>query len=240
MKWLAALHSRQLFWMSFFSLKGITSLTDENVGLYPRPRSIPRNNVLIWLCVCNIKRVEVLTLPKRVSQVPPAKICKVKNVWNRFNCAPNKWAEKERRGEGECLTLPLKPFKKQWPYSFLPVVCISKAKDTKSKGATCKICTLCLNSLALGPPSLRKVIQFMGCPMVFDDPLWAIAINPNKCVLHAKRINSIFQLQAGWYFFLLQKGVDCWWLGFFCIWAPEPKWKWNTAKEQPKNNNFPL
>ena len=48
---------------------------------------------------------------------------RVKNFWNRFNCAPAKWAlEKERRREGECLTLPLNLFKKQWPYLFLPVV----------------------------------------------------------------------------------------------------------------------
>ena len=55
--------------------------------------------------------------------VPPSKINKVKNFWNRFNCAPAKWAlEKERRREGECLTLPLNLFKKQWAYLFLPVV----------------------------------------------------------------------------------------------------------------------
>ena len=72
---------------------------------------------------------------KAFAEVPPSKTYKVKNFWNRFNCAPAKWAlEKERRREGECLTLPLNLFKKQWPYLFLLVVTFHLADRANPHG----------------------------------------------------------------------------------------------------------
>ena len=57
--------------------------------------------------------------PNKCSMYHRQKMNKLKNFWNKFNCAPAKWTlEKERRWEGECLPLPLSLFKKQWSYLF--------------------------------------------------------------------------------------------------------------------------
>ena len=59
----------------------------------------------------------------KIWKLPPTKINKLKIFWNKLNCAPAKWAlEKESRREGECPTLPLILFQKQWSYLFSTVV----------------------------------------------------------------------------------------------------------------------
>ena len=69
-------------------------------------------------------------LIKLQKKIPLANVNRVKKFWNRFNCAPARWAlEKERRREGECLTLPLNLFKKQRPYLPLPMVRFAKSKS---------------------------------------------------------------------------------------------------------------
>ena len=95
-------------------------------------------------------------------EVPLANVNRVKKFWNRFNCAPARWAlEKERRREGECLTLPLNLFKKQRPYLPLPMVCrtpiIQNSTPERSR------------SVGSWPYTLR---QWHHCYVMQDQQLW--------------------------------------------------------------------
>ena len=64
-----------------------------------------RHGKPLWFRMAyDISRMTFEWLPQPAFWVPLTKMKRVKNFWNRFNCAPAKWAlEKERRREKECL-----------------------------------------------------------------------------------------------------------------------------------------
>ena len=72
-----------------------------------------QQHVLICLVVFSHTKHIILTKLHFVL-LSHVKINKVNRFWNRFNFVPAKWARKEKRREGEFLTLPLHPFRKHW------------------------------------------------------------------------------------------------------------------------------
>ena len=94
---------------------------------------------ILWLFRIHVHQ-DLFTVGLRV---PPMKINKLKIFWNKHNCAPAKWAlEKDSKREGECLTLPLSLFQKQWSYLVSTVVTLSLVQNAqKIKRDACAKCT---------------------------------------------------------------------------------------------------